>query len=317
MSTTTVSALQAALRCPVSRLPLAADGEALVCEDRSHRYTVTDSGIPLFAENFLSREAQIQQRHYDRVAEQYLRNLGFPHTQEYTRYMDEEFLRLLPPAGDPSLRHVAEICCGRGEAIHLLKDRIGSGVGIDVSAKMLEAARRESPEKDRFLFIQGDATRVPLADSCVDSVFIFGGIHHVPDRQALFSEIFRILKPGGRFYFREPLSDFILWRAIRAVIYRASPALDAETERPLLKSETLPPLENAGFRLREWRTYGFFGFCFFMNSDILIFNRLFRFIPGIRVLTRLATRLDDLTLKLPGMKGMGLQVAGVAEKPLP
>ena len=99
------------------------------------------------------------------------------------------------------------------------------------------------------------------------------------------------------------------------MIYRLSPILDAGTERPLVYQETVSPLEKAGFRLKTWRTYGFLGFCFFMNSDVLVFNRLFRFIPGIRGLTRLVVALDELTLKLPGMARMGLQVVGVAEKP--
>jgi hypothetical protein len=93
--------------------------------------------------------------------------------------------------------------------------------------------------------------------------------------------------------------------------------LDAETERPLLWNETVPPLEDAGFQLAEWRTYGFLGFCFFMNSDVLIFNRAFRFIPGIRSITRAAVRLDDWTLRIPGLTHAGLQVIGVAEKRSP
>jgi hypothetical protein len=52
-----------------------------------------------------------------------------------------------------------------------------------------------------------------------------------------------------------------------------------------------------------------------MNGDVLAFNRLFRFVPGIRAVTRAATRLDEWSLKLPGLKGAGLQVIGVAEKP--
>ena len=52
-----------------------------------------------------------------------------------------------------------------------------------------------------------------------------------------------------------------------------------------------------------------------MNSDVLVFNRLFRFIPGIRFITRLAVNLDDLMVRLPGLSRAGLQVIGVAEKP--
>jgi hypothetical protein len=52
-----------------------------------------------------------------------------------------------------------------------------------------------------------------------------------------------------------------------------------------------------------------------MNSDVLIFNRLFRFVPGIRGFTRMMTHVDRMTLSLPGMSRAGLQVVGVAEKP--
>ena len=173
------------------------------------------------------------------------------------------------------------------------------------------------PAGANFLFIQGDATQLPIASEQFTSVFMFGGIHHVSDRQRLFQEVFRILRPGGRFYFREPVSDFFLWRWIRAVVYRLSPALDDKTERPLLWRETVPVLERAGFTLKSWDTYGFLGFCLFMNSDVLIFNRLFRFVPGIRFLTRLSTHIDDLTCRLPGLRHAGLQVVGVAQKPAP
>ena len=52
-----------------------------------------------------------------------------------------------------------------------------------------------------------------------------------------------------------------------------------------------------------------------MNSDVLIFNRLFRFIPGIRGITRAFTRIDDWITSRPGWTRRGLQVVGVAEKP--
>jgi SAM-dependent methyltransferase len=164
-------------------------------------------------------------------------------------------------------------------------------------------------------FIQGDATRLPLTSNAFDSVFMLGGVHHVNERERLFSEITRILKPGGRFYFREPVNDFWPWRWLRKFVYNWSPALDAETERPLRRDETVSLLRQSGLRCSHWSTHGFFGFCLFMNSDVLVFNRLLRFLPGIRAITRGATRLDSLTLRLPGLAGAGLQVVGIAEKP--
>ncbi|NJM92395.1 MAG: TonB-dependent receptor plug domain-containing protein, partial [Rhodospirillaceae bacterium] len=154
-----------------------------------------------------------------------------------------------------------------------------------------------------------------MADGAFDSVFMLGGIHHVNDRAALFREVARILKPGGRFYFREPVSDFWPWLMLRAVIYRISPTLDHLTERPLRYDETAPYLTAARLRLTSWKTYGFFGFCLLMNSDVLVFNRLFRFIPGIRAITRAFARFDDWITSRRNWTRRGLQVVGVAEKP--
>src|SRR3990172_8685212 len=97
---------------------------------------------------------------------------------------------------------------------------------------MSEIARNDLPD-DRFFFVQGDATMLPLRNRTIDNVVMLGGIHHVPDRVRLFREGGRILKPGGSFCFREPLNDFALWRALRKIVYRVSNALDHDTERPL------------------------------------------------------------------------------------
>jgi ubiquinone/menaquinone biosynthesis C-methylase UbiE len=299
------------LRCPISGHTLEQQDAYLVTPDGKHRYTVNGDGIPLFAEQFSSADAKAQQQHYDSIADAYVTNLAYPHTQEYLTFLDRVLLDVIHPS---SLGTVAEICCGRGEAFQLLGKRIGRGVGVDISVSMLKAARAEH-KTERHCLVQGDATRLPLADAGFDSVFMLGGIHHVNDRDALFAEIARILKPGGRFYFREPVSDFFMWRWIRAVVYRLSPILDNTTERPLLHEETVPVLERCALRCESWSTHGFLGFCLFMNSDVLVFNRLFRFVPGIRSITRLASRLDQWTLGLPGLSRAGLQVVGVAVKP--
>jgi len=286
-----------------------ADGH-LESLDGKERYDISASGIPRFTAELLSDAGRAQQSQYDGMVAKYVENLGYPHTEEYMAYLDLQLFDVLP-AG--SLGTVAELCCGRGEAARVLGRRMSRCVGVDVSAGMLEIARRDLPD-DRFFFLQGDATMLPLRDRAVDNVVMLGGVHHVPDRVGLFREVRRILKPGGRFYFREPLDDFALWRSIRKVVYRVSSALDHHTERPLRRGETESALASAGLVLRDWRTRGFFGFCVFMNSDVLVFNRLFRYIPGIRPLTRAACRMDHWTTGLPGLRHAGLQVIGVAER---
>ena len=299
------------LRSPRSGQRLHREGNRVVSADGVERYEVAKSGIPQFAAEFLSDAGRSQQDHYDGMVAKYVENLGYPHTQEYTAYLDRQLMDALAPG---SLGTVAELCCGRGEAARLLELRISRLIGVDVSVGMLEVARKDLPDR-RFFFLQGDATMLPLEDCCVDNVVMLGGIHHVPDRGRLFAEVRRILKPGGRFYFREPVDDFALWRGIRKVIYRVSSALDHTAERPLRRAETESVLTSAGLELEAWRTYGFLGFCFLMNSDVLVFNRLFRFVPGIRFLARAACRLDHWTTSLSALKQAGLQVIGVARRP--
>lgn len=299
------------LRCPKSGESLRQDGQRLVNQSGDISYEISANGIPLFAEQFCSEEAQIQQRHYDKYADAYATNLQYPHTLEYMSYLDD-ILRDVGVRG--SLGKCAELCCGTGEAFALFEDSISTGIGIDVSQSMLDKGKAAF-KNSRLHFVQGDATLLPLLDDSFDSVIMLGGIHHVPDRQALFRQVFRILKPGGIFVWREPVNDFWFWKLLRGIVYRLSPALDHETERPLTYDETVPVLEDAGFAVEQWRTCGFLGFCIFMNSDVLVFNRVFRFIPGIRGITRASARFDDWCTSLPGMQRAGLQVVGKAIKP--
>jgi SAM-dependent methyltransferase len=304
-------ALIASLRCPESGEPLERRGSALVTPSGKRRYELHAGAIPLLCEEPGRPETRRQQLHYDRVASGYLENLAYPHTQAYTAYLDRVFLETL---GEGRLGRVAEVCCGQGEALELLGGRVDEGFGVDVSVAMLEAALSRNGSGDAA-FVQGDATQLPLASERFDCVVMFGGIHHVADRLGLFREVARVLRPGGRFLWREPVSDFFLWRLLRALVYRLSPALDAATERPLLLRETAPPLERAGLELETWRSCGFLGFCVLMNSDVLVVNRLLRFVPGIRQLARVAARFDEACLRLPGLGRAGLQVVGCARKP--
>ena len=56
------------LRCPESGEALQERGGVLVSASGRNSYTITASGVPLFAEQFLSAEARTQAEHYDRIA---------------------------------------------------------------------------------------------------------------------------------------------------------------------------------------------------------------------------------------------------------
>jgi ubiquinone/menaquinone biosynthesis C-methylase UbiE len=302
------------LRCPESGEALVLEDGALVASRSGRRYRVTESGLPLFAAELCSDDGRIQQAHYDRVADAYTRNLEYPHTKAYATALDDALLAVLDP---PHLGTLAEICCGRGESFDLFAGRYHRAVGVDVSGRMLEHALARARQRGGapVRFAQGDATMLPLAGASFDTAVCLGGIHHVNDRARLFAEIARILRPGGRFVFREPLNDFFLWRGLRAIVYRLAPALDADTEHPLRRAATAAQLAEAGLEPRHWRGHGCIGFCVFMNSDVLVVNRLFRFVPGIGAIARGAAACDEALLRVPLLRNAGLQVVGVAIKP--
>jgi ubiquinone/menaquinone biosynthesis C-methylase UbiE len=298
------------LCCPETGAALVDNGQLLCTAIGDRQYRINPRGVPIFADLDLAAEAQVQQQHYDKIAQAYVTNLGYPHTKEYMVYLD----RVLMDVIDRSrLDTVAELCCGHGEAFKLLRGRFRRGYGLDISETMLNAAVEMNAGS--VTFVQGDATCTPFISESFDSVFMLGGVHHVNDRAKLFREVHRILKPGGCFYFREPVNDFVLWRWLRSAIYRLSPALDHETERPLQRMETITELTRAGLSCHHYRTHGFLGFCLFMNSDVLVFNRLFQYVPGIRAITRAAARFDHWITERPGLHHIGLQVIGSAVKP--
>ena len=296
------------LAAPLSREKLRLSGNRLIGEASGVSFDINDMGIPLFGAKACSKEARIQEKHYKKINESYIENLAYPHTDEYTRYLDN---RLLALAKQRNFGDVAELCCGNAEGLALLKGRLTHGLGVDISTEMLSEARKRLPQ-DLFYFAQADAVMLPLADSSFDSVIMLGGIHHIIDRKALFGEVRRILKPGGVFYWREPLSDNFIWKGLRSLIYRLSPSLDFDTERPLEFSRDSAALEESGLKLLNWQRCGFFAFALFMNSDILHFNKLFRFVPGIRAVVRAVATVDEALLKI--FNKFGLLVIGSAVK---
>jgi SAM-dependent methyltransferase len=76
----------------------------------------------------------------------------------------------------------------------------GRVVGIDMTPEMLEKARRAASElgAENVEFVESEAEKLPFDDATFDVVISNGVIDLVPDKDAVFSELFRVLKAGGR-----------------------------------------------------------------------------------------------------------------------
>jgi arsenite methyltransferase len=98
---------------------------------------------------------------------------------------------------------VADLGCGAGTDSLVAAQMVGhSGwvTGIDMTPEMLAKARAAAAELsvDNVEFVEGEIERLPFDDGSVDVVISNGVIDLVPDKDAVFGEIFRVLTPGGR-----------------------------------------------------------------------------------------------------------------------
>jgi len=76
----------------------------------------------------------------------------------------------------------------------------GRVTGIDMTPEMLAKARAAAAEMgaSNVEFVEGEVERLPFADASFDVVISNGVIDLIPDKDAVFSEIERVLRPGGR-----------------------------------------------------------------------------------------------------------------------
>ena len=101
-------------------------------------------------------------------------------------------------------KRILDLGCGAGGiALHLV-ERHGAGhvTGFDVELPVIEHARRAAEKRGlsaRASFVQAPPGTLPFADASFDVVFSKDALLHVRNKDALFAEIFRVLKPGGFF----------------------------------------------------------------------------------------------------------------------
>jgi SAM-dependent methyltransferase len=76
----------------------------------------------------------------------------------------------------------------------------GRVTGIDMTPEMLVKARKAAEELGvgNVEFVEGEIEHLPFEDESIDVVISNGVIDLVPDKDVVFAEIFRVLRPGGR-----------------------------------------------------------------------------------------------------------------------
>lgn len=104
---------------------------------------------------------------------------------------------------------VADVGCGFGGTADLINQEFKNIeiVGVNIDPRQVEAARSRvtATNDNKVEFITGDACDLPFEDESIDSLIAVECIFHFSDREKFFSEVNRVLKPGGKFAF----SDFV------------------------------------------------------------------------------------------------------------
>ena len=116
---------------------------------------------------------------------------------------------------------VVDLGCGGGLDVFLAAANVGpkgKAIGIDMTDEMLDLARTNAAKAghDNVEFYKATIDKMPLQDSSVDCVISNCVINLAPDKPAVFREIARILKPGGRL----AVSDIALKRPLPPEIGR-------------------------------------------------------------------------------------------------
>src|SRR6266545_2905559 len=159
-------------------------------------------------------------RTYAEVSQEPEKDFIFPTGREWAQDLDypEELLARVPEAAVESFAGVAnpfslgelepeervlDLGCGAGTDTLIAAQMVGPKghvTGIDMTPEMLAKAQSAAAElgMTNVDFVETEAEKLPFEDETFDVVISNGVIDLVPDKEAVFSEIFRVLKPGGR-----------------------------------------------------------------------------------------------------------------------
>jgi len=143
---------------------------------------------------------------------------------------------------------VLDLGSGGGLDVLLSARRVGptgKAYGLDMTPEMLALARRNQAEAgvENAEFLLGTIEHIPLPDNSVDVIISNCVINLAADKDPVFAEAFRVLRPGGRF----AVSDIVLLRPLPEPARRAMRLWTGCVAGALLDTDYVALLQDAGF----------------------------------------------------------------------
>jgi arsenite methyltransferase len=143
---------------------------------------------------------------------------------------------------------VLDLGSGAGFDCFLAAQKVGNSgrvIGVDMTQSMLEKAQNNALQYgySNVEFRLGDIEALPVENMSVDVIISNCVINLAPDKEKVFREAFRVLKPGGRMY----ISDMVLLAELPEDLKDNEELLAGCVAGALLKEEYLRLLKKAGF----------------------------------------------------------------------
>jgi len=176
--------------------------------------------------------------------------------------------------------------------------KTGKVIGVDMTPAMISRAR-ENAIKGNYNNVEfrlGEIENLPVADNSVDLIISNCVINLSPDKEQVFRESFRVLKPGGRLM----VSDIVLLKELPDVVRENVQAYVSCIGGAILKDKYLGAIKNAGFKDVEIIEQSNFSTTKFLLSDDNIREALGDQIDTIKKLDQLD--IDSTSIKVKAIK---------------
>jgi arsenite methyltransferase len=144
---------------------------------------------------------------------------------------------------------VLDLGAGAGFDCFLASNKVGRNgkvIGVDMTPEMVEKAR-DNAKKGNYSNVEfrlGEIENLPAADNSVDAVISNCVINLVPNKDRVFAETFRVLRPGGRIM----ISDIVLLKELPDSIRNSVEAYIGCLSGAIMKGKYVEAIEAAGFR---------------------------------------------------------------------
>jgi len=145
-----------------------------------------------------------------------------------------------------------DLCCGSGQTTRFLVNHANHVTGLDASPLSIQRAKQNVPTAN---FIEGWAEAMPLDDDRFDLVHTSVAMHEMEldQRQQIFQEVIRVLKPGGWFTmvdFHEPENP-LFWPGVAGFLW----LFETHTAWQFLNADLPAELRHIGFQCQAARLY--------------------------------------------------------------